>query len=75
MLKVGCTVEAASVGERNVFECKSYVSNRVHVSNGCVIGAGCHLTDERTLPDNTVIFGNQCDQREAIDKQKVCMNI
>lgn len=70
VFEVGCRVEAASIGERNVFECKSFVSNRVHVSNGCLIGAGCRLGDRRMLPENTVIFGIRNEQRIAIEKPK-----
>lgn len=70
VFEVGCRVEAAAIGERNVFECKSFVSNRVHVSDGCLIGAGCRLTDERHLPENAVIFGTRNEQRIAIEKPK-----
>lgn len=52
-----------------MFECKSYVSSKVQVSNGCVIGAGCQLMDTMNLLENTVIFGKDCIQREAIEKQ------
>lgn len=70
VFEVGCTVEASAIGERNVFECKSYVSNLVTVSNNCVIGAGCKLIDEHRLPENTVIYGKRSEQRETIEKQK-----
>lgn len=70
VFEVGCTVEASAIGERNVFECKSYVSNLVTVSNNCIIGAGCKLIDEHILPENTVIYGKQSEQRETIEKQK-----
>lgn len=70
VFEVGCTVEASAIGERNVFECKSYVSNLVTVSNNCVIGAGCKLIDEHKLSENTVIYGKHSEQRETIEKQK-----
>lgn len=70
VFEVGCMVQASSVGERNVFECRSSVAAGVRVSNGCLIGAGCQLTDERVLPENTVIFGTRNEQRVAIEKPK-----
>lgn len=70
VFEVGCTVEALHIGERNVFESRSYVSNKVTVSNGCIIGAGCELLDEQRLPENMVVYGIDAEQREAIDKQK-----
>jgi dynactin-6 len=68
IFEVGCTVEALEIGERNIFECKSFVGNGVKVSNSCVIGAGCHLDGEFELKENTVIHGNKCQQRESLDK-------
>lgn len=70
VFEVGCTVQASSVGDRNVFECRSSVAAGVRVTNGCLIGAGCQLTDERVLPENTVIFGTRNEQRVAIEKPK-----
>jgi dynactin-6 len=61
---------ALSIGDRNVFECKSYVSAGVTVTNGCVIGAGCKLTGEQVLTERTIVYGKNCIQREAMDKQK-----
>lgn len=69
IFEVGCTVEALKIGEKNIFECKSYVSSDVTISSGCVIGAGCYLSGEQHLTENTVIYGKNCQQREAMDKQ------
>ncbi|XP_055626712.1 dynactin subunit 6 [Toxorhynchites rutilus septentrionalis] len=70
IFEVGCTVEALKIGERNVFECKCYVSADVTVTNGCVIGAGCRLVGQQVLPEKTIVQGKQCQQREAIEKQR-----
>lgn len=69
IFEVGCTVEALEIGENNVFECKSYVSSDVTVSNNCIIGAGCKLIAKQDLKENTVIYGANCHQRETIGKQ------
>lgn len=68
IFEVGCTVEALKVGEKNIFESKSYVSPDVTISSGCIIGAGCRLVGEQHLAENTVIFGKDCHQREAMEK-------
>lgn len=69
VFEVGCTVEALQIGERNIFECKSYVSSKVRVPNGCVIGSGCRLADAIQLTENTVVYGKDCLQRDALEKQ------
>lgn len=69
IFEVGCQVEALKIGEKNVFECKSFVGSGVTISSGCVIGAGCSLQGEQHLSENTVIYGNNCKEREAIEKQ------
>lgn len=72
VFEVGCTVQAKKIGEGNVFECKSIVSDRVRISNHCIIGAGCYLDEEGLLPEKTVIFGNNpCDRRESLEKPGV----
>ncbi|XP_065356542.1 dynactin subunit 6 [Calliphora vicina] len=68
VFEVGCTVEANRIGDKNVFECKSYVGPEVSVSSGCIVGAGVRLQCKQQLPENTVIYGRECMQREAIDK-------
>lgn len=71
VFEVGCHVEALKIGEKNVFECKSYVSSGVKVTNNCTIGAGCKLKGEQTLTENTIIHGKSCAEREAIEKSGV----
>lgn len=75
VFEVGCHIEALKIGEKNIFECKSFVSSAVKVSNQCVIGAGCQLIAEHDLPENTVIYGNSCEHRESIDKTGVIQTV
>ncbi|XP_034829906.1 dynactin subunit 6 [Maniola hyperantus] len=71
VFEVGCKLESpfGHVGENNVFECKSYVGVDVKVGSGCVIGAACRLTVPQSLQDNTVIWGSEHHNREALEKQ------
>lgn len=75
VFEVGCTVKARKIGSANVFEMKSYVSNKVSVGNYCVIGAGCRVIDEQIFSDKTVIYGNQSERRESIEKPGVNENL
>lgn len=69
IFEVGSSIESRSIGERNIFECKCKVSADVIVTTGCVIGAGCQLIGKQTLNENTVVFGKNCQQRSAFEKQ------
>ncbi|XP_030377278.1 dynactin subunit 6 [Scaptodrosophila lebanonensis] len=69
VFEVGCTVEAARIGDKNVFESKCFVGSGVTVSSGCVVGAGIQLRTAQVLPENTIVYGRQALQREAIEKQ------
>lgn len=71
VFEVGCTIEATKIGEKNVFEGKSTVSSGVTITNNCIIGAGCHLKGEQTLPENTIIHGRSCSERELLEKSGV----
>ncbi|XP_017773705.1 PREDICTED: dynactin subunit 6 [Nicrophorus vespilloides] len=68
VFEIDCTVEAAKIGNNNIFEPKCFVGNKVTITDGCVIGAGCVLTDEQVLPKNTIVHGSGCKQREALDQ-------
>lgn len=54
-----------------MFESKCFVGNKVTVTNGCTIGAGCKLTQEQILKENVIIFGDKCQMREGLDKPGV----
>ncbi|ALC42868.1 l-2-37Ce [Drosophila busckii] len=69
VFEVGCNVEASRIGDKNVFESKCYVGSGVSVSSGCVIGAGIQICMAQQLPENTIVYGQQALQREAIEKQ------
>lgn len=71
VFEVGCHVEALKIGEKNIFECKSFVSSAVKIGNNCIIGAGCQLRGEQTLAENSIIHGKTCAEREAIEKSGV----
>ncbi|XP_066142599.1 dynactin subunit 6 [Euwallacea fornicatus] len=68
VFEVDCTVESPKIGNNNVFETKCFVGNKVTVSDGCTIGAGCRITDEQVLKENISIFGGNCQMREGLDK-------
>lgn len=71
VFEVDCTVEANKIGDNNIFESKCFVGNKVTITNGCIVGAGCRLIEEQTLNDNIIIYGQNCNQREGLDRPAV----
>lgn len=69
VFEVSSCIESRNIGERNIFECRSYVSEQVTITTGCVIGAGCQLRGQQILNENTVVYGKDCSQRSAFEKQ------
>ncbi|CAG5135552.1 unnamed protein product, partial [Candidula unifasciata] len=47
------------------------IGTKVEVANGCIIGAGCELNMAELLPDNTVIYGENCERRIQREKPSV----
>lgn len=48
------------------------------MTSGCIIGTGCSLTEQETVPENTIIYGSQCQRREMNDKpyvSKICFTL
>lgn len=44
------------------------------LTNGCIIGAGVAITDQETIPENTVIFGTDQMRRIQAERPAVCIN-
>lgn len=68
VFEVDCYSEARKIGDNNVLESKSYISHDVELTSGCIIGAGCKLTNAEVIPENTVIFGRNCNRRKQSDR-------
>ncbi|RZC38186.1 hypothetical protein BDFB_011836, partial [Asbolus verrucosus] len=68
VFEVDCHVESPKIGNNNVFESKCFVGNKVTVTNGCTVGAGCKITQEQILKENVVVYGEKCYMREGLDR-------
>ena len=68
VFEVDCTSNALKIGDNNILESKSLVGRATELSNGCIVGAGCHVTTEEVLPENCVIYGKANDRRIQQDK-------
>ncbi|KAK2587134.1 hypothetical protein KPH14_002893 [Odynerus spinipes] len=68
VFEVDCICEAHKVGDNNILESKAYISRDVELTNGCVIGSACSLTEMETISENTVVYGSRCQRREMSDK-------
>ncbi|KAG1714974.1 Dynactin subunit 6 [Nymphon striatum] len=63
VFEVGSYSEAMRIGDNNILEPKAKVGPHVELTNGCSIGALCEISTQEVLPENTVIFGTNCDRR------------
>ena len=84
----GATIHSLSVGNGNVFECKSVTPAgklgdaitllviRITVGNGCTIGSGVILSSDTLLEDGTVIYGGDRQRRQrakAADNNEIAI--
>ncbi|XP_077260952.1 dynactin subunit 6 [Temnothorax americanus] len=68
VFETDCVCESYKVGDNNILEAKAQVSREIELTNGCVIGAACSLTEREVVPENTIVYGSQCQRREMNDK-------
>ncbi|KYM81158.1 Dynactin subunit 6 [Atta colombica] len=68
VFETDCVCESYKVGDNNILEAKAQVSREIELTNGCVIGAACSLTEQETISENTIVYGSQCQRREMNDK-------
>ncbi|XP_042897734.1 dynactin subunit 6 isoform X1 [Parasteatoda tepidariorum] len=68
VFEVGAYVESLNIGDHNVLESKCKVGKNTKLTTGCIIGAKCELTCCETIPENTVIFGENRERRLQAEK-------
>ena len=68
VFEVGSVSQSLKIGDSNILEAKSYVGRGTSLSHGCIIGAGCRLTTDEVLTENSVIYGGQCSRRAAKER-------
>lgn len=57
--------QALKVGDKNIFEPKSFVDREVVVTDGCFIGAGCRLMGAEVLEKQTSVSGAHCCRTQS----------
>lgn len=69
VFEVNSQCQAPLVGNHNILEAKSRVGRNIELTNNCVIGAGCELTEEgpqgdeiERFPPYTVISGKELNR-------------
>lgn len=68
VFEVDCESYALKIGDHNCLESKSSVGKSTVLTNGCIIGAGCRVSTEETLPENCVIYGSKNERRIQGDR-------
>ena len=68
VFEVGSYCESNEIGDNNILESKCKLGNMTKLSNGCVIGAMCEVNYDEILPENTIIFGSNCNRRIQHEK-------
>jgi dynactin-6 len=68
VFEVGSHSNALKIGDNNVLESKCFVGRSVVLSNGCIVGAGCKVTTEETMEENTVVYGAENSRRRQLDR-------
>ena len=68
VFEVDCCSHALKIGDNNVLEMKSFIGRNTVLSNGCVVGAGCKIETNESLPENCVIYGSSNERQIMADK-------
>ena len=55
----------------STFDPTAHVGRNMELSNGCIVGAMCSVNTAERLPENTVIFGGDCNRRVQQERPPV----
>lgn len=50
-----------------------YVGRFTELTSGCVIGAKCEVTCNEVIPENSIIYGSNCERRIQAEKPAVSL--
>lgn len=64
-------VQAAKIGDNNVFGVRSHVGPKTTVTRGCYVATKCKALFAEELPENIVIYGRNNNRRIAGDPPQV----
>ncbi|VDM47092.1 unnamed protein product [Toxocara canis] len=67
VFEVDSVVQAARIGNNNVFGVRCHVGPQTIVTNGCSVGVKCRALMKEELPENLVIYGEKQTRRVAFD--------
>lgn len=48
-----------------------FVGRYTELTSGCVIGTKCEVTCQEVIPENTIIYGSNCERRVQAEKSAV----
>ncbi|CAH8645437.1 unnamed protein product [Heterobilharzia americana] len=68
VFEVGAHCYALQVGDNNVFEAKCHIGPNVKITHGCVIGAMSSMDSGETIPECTVVYGDEGHRRIATER-------
>merc|ERR1711893_215140 len=68
VFEVASYSEALKIGDNNILEAKAHLGRETELTNGCIVGAMCHVSSNEVLPENTVIYGSECERRVQAEK-------
>ncbi|XP_063861558.1 dynactin subunit 6-like isoform X2 [Scylla paramamosain] len=68
VFEVDSYCQASKIGDNNILEAKSHIGWGVELTRGCVIGSLCSLVCPQTVPENTVIYGDELHRRSQAEK-------
>ena len=72
LFECNCRVEAAKIGDYNVFGPKCHVMQESHIGVGCVICPRVMIIQKKRIRDSIVVFGDNMMHEQPLMK-KVCI--
>jgi len=77
VFEVGASIEAASIGDANIFECRAMVGSQCVVGSGCIVGSGVFVPSETQLGDNEILsacFSSEVTKQDGAAKLHVMLH-
>lgn len=71
----GCIIHGCEIGDNSLIGMGSIIMNGAVIGRNCIVGAGALVTQNRRVPDNSLLLGNPAIIKREVTPQEIAANL
>lgn len=71
----GCIIHGCEIGDNSLIGMGSIIMNGAVIGRNCIVGAGALVTQNRRVPDNSLLLGNPAIIKREVTPEEIAANL